>query len=72
LIPSTEWTVGAIAAHHGVPVHKVEYVIASRGLAPQSRAGVLRIFSDEDVAFIGEALRACQERTSKSRKVSRG
>lgn len=67
-----EWTVGAIAEHFGVPVHRVEYVVTSRRLEPQSRAGVLRIFSVEDVEVIGEVLRARQQDTPRAREVSRG
>lgn len=39
--------VGEIARRAGVPVHRVTYVIESRGIAPQGRAGQARVFSDE-------------------------
>ena len=51
-----EWTVGEIARHHHAPVHRVEYLIRARGIKPSSRAGNLRIFSDQDVELIGHEL----------------
>jgi hypothetical protein len=47
-------TVGAICRKAVPPVeaHRVEYVIASRGIQPIGRAGNCRVFSDGDVEFI--------------------
>jgi DNA-binding transcriptional MerR regulator len=45
-------TVGEIARRLGVPIHRVLYVIRSRGLRPACRAGNARVFSEADSAFI--------------------
>jgi hypothetical protein len=50
-------TVGEIARRVGAPVHKVEYVIRTRGIRPCGRAGNARVFSEVDVARISSELR---------------
>jgi len=50
-------TVGEIARRLGVPIHRVEYMIRSRNLAPVSRAGNCRVFAEADVTFIGAQIR---------------
>ena len=45
-------TVGEIARRIGCPIHRVEYVIRSRGLRPKERAGNARVFAEEDVRYI--------------------
>lgn len=50
-------TVGEIARRFGAPVHRVEYVIRSRSIQPQQRAGNARIFSEADVTYIEQVLR---------------
>ena len=50
-------TVGEIARRLGVPVHRVEYVILTRGIEAQGRAGNARIFSAGDVKRIDAELR---------------
>jgi len=50
-------TVGEIARRLGVPVHRVEYVIRARAIAPCGRAGNARVFTEADVARIGAELR---------------
>jgi DNA-binding transcriptional MerR regulator len=54
-------TVGEIARRLGVPVHRVVYVIESRGIRPAGRAGTARIFSEADVAYIASELRRIKE-----------
>jgi len=56
-IPTTVPTVGSIADQLGVPVHRVRYVIESRGIEPSGRAGNARVFSDADVDRIASELR---------------
>lgn len=56
-----QWTVGAIARHYNVQIHRVEYLIHSRGIEPASRAGQLRIFNDAAVKLIGRELDLQQE-----------
>jgi hypothetical protein len=56
-------TVGEIARRLGEPVHRVEYLIRSRGIEPSGIAGHARVFGEEDVARIaGELDRIDQER----------
>jgi hypothetical protein len=39
------FTVGELARRAGVPVHRVTYVIETRGILPVGRAGQARVFS---------------------------
>lgn len=39
------FTVGDLARRAGVPVHRVTYVIETRGILPMGRAGQARVFS---------------------------
>lgn len=50
-------TVGEIASRAGVPVHRVTYVIDSRGIEPLGRAGQARVFSEEAAGAIAAELR---------------
>ncbi len=49
-------TVGEIARRTNSSIHRVEYVIRSRGIEPQGRAGNARIFSESDVELIASEL----------------
>jgi hypothetical protein len=49
-------TVGEIARRLGEPLHKIEYVIRARRIAPARIAGNIRIFADSDVVSITDAL----------------
>jgi len=49
-------TVGEIARRLQVPLHRVQYVIRSRGISPTTRAGNIRVFSESDVRRIGREL----------------
>ena len=55
--PTRALTVGEIAARLGQPVHRIEYIIASRGLRPTAWAGHARVFSESDLQFIESVLR---------------
>jgi len=50
-------TVGEIARRLAAPVHRVEYIIRTRGLRPGSRAGRAGIYDDADVQYIAAELR---------------
>ncbi|MCC6322111.1 MAG: hypothetical protein IT438_11830 [Phycisphaerales bacterium] len=50
-------TVGEIARRLEREVHEVQYVIRTRGIKPEARAGNLRIFSEAAVARIASELR---------------
>ena len=54
--PTRALTVGEIAVRLGQPVHRIEYVIDSRGLRPTVWAGHARIFSESDLQFIESVL----------------
>ena len=49
-------TVGVIARRLRNPLHRVEYVISSRGIQPDGMAGNARVFSDAAVARIKSEL----------------
>ena len=51
------WTVGAIARHFGVPVHRVVYIIKVKNMVPASRAGHSFVYDVEIVRGIGDELR---------------
>ena len=55
--PTRVLTVGEIAARLGQPIHRIEYVIDSRGLRPTAWAGHARIFSESDLQFIEGVIR---------------
>ena len=50
------WTVGSIAEQAGVPRHRVEYLINSRGINPIGTAGHYRVFDPTDAAAIIQQL----------------
>lgn len=49
-------TVGSIACLLGVPIHRIRYIIESRGIEPSGWAGNARVFTDDDVDRIRTAL----------------
>lgn len=51
-------TVGEIARQLRVPVHRVEYIIRSRKIAPLGRAGNARVFAESAVEWISDVLTA--------------
>ncbi|NQU20609.1 MAG: hypothetical protein HQ567_04950 [Candidatus Nealsonbacteria bacterium] len=54
-------TVGEIARRLEEQVHRIEYVIRSRDIQPESWAGNARIFSEADVQYIQSELRRIDE-----------
>ena len=50
-------TVGEIARRLSEPIHRVEYVIRSRGILPESKAGSARVFSETAICRIASELR---------------
>lgn len=49
-------TIGVIAERVGQPVHVVEYIIRARRIRPTCRAGIARVFAEQDVAFIADEI----------------
>ncbi len=65
-------TVGEIARRLNVPLHRVEYVIRSRGILPAAKAGNARLFTDEDVSVIRSELdRIDSSRDTEARSFTR-
>lgn len=52
MAPNLFSTVGSIADRLGVPVHRVRYIIDSRGIQPSGWAGHSRVFTPADVDHI--------------------
>lgn len=55
-------TTGAIADRLGVAVHRIHYIIETRGIEPAAYAGRLRLFDREAVARIRHELNAIDAR----------
>jgi predicted transcriptional regulator len=49
-------TIGVIAQRLGVPIHKVEYAIRSQQIKAESKAGIAKVYSDDQVEQISRAL----------------
>jgi DNA-binding transcriptional MerR regulator len=62
MAPQLMPTVGVISRDLHVPVHRIEYVIRSRGIQPLARAGNARVFSESDVKMIAEELQRIAQR----------
>jgi len=54
-------TVGEIARRLTEPMHRIKYVIRSRGIQPVSRAGNAGIYAEADVQNIASELRRIDE-----------
>ncbi|MFH1265790.1 MAG: hypothetical protein ABIK89_08675 [Planctomycetota bacterium] len=54
-------TVGTIAQRLGEPVHRVTYVIETRGIEPIGKAGHARVFTEAAVDRIASELRRIDE-----------
>lgn len=50
-------TVGVIAERLAVPIHRVEYLLRARDIAPVQRAGHLRIFDEGAVETLARELK---------------
>lgn len=56
IVPPIVPTVGEIARRLDEPIHRIEYVIRSRRIAPTGIAGNVRVFTDDDVDRIAQEL----------------
>ena len=54
-------TVGVIAERFGVPVHRIAYIVDSRGISPVGRAGSAYIYTEASVQRIESELRRISE-----------
>ena len=59
-------TVGVIAQRLGVPVHRIEYIIRARSVAPAGRAGGARVFSEAAVSEIESVVAARRSQDARS------
>jgi len=57
-------TLGRIALRLGVPLHRVQYIIASRDIRPAAYAGQLRLFDSKAMARIRHEINAIDARRS--------
>ena len=55
-------TVGQVAERLEAPLHRVKYAIDAYGIAPAGRVGILRVWSEDDLPQIRNALRRTEER----------
>lgn len=55
-------TAGTMAERLGVPIHKVQYILRTRQIEPAGKAGVLRVYSEEQLAEVAANLDAISAR----------
>ena len=66
-IPQTI-TPGIIAAQLGIPLHRVQHILATRGhIQPRARAGTIRLYGREAIAQVRHELHAADARRAVSR-----
>lgn len=51
------FSVGEVARRLGVALHQVDYVLKSRGIEPTAIAGGRRLYGEDEVGMIADALR---------------
>jgi DNA-binding transcriptional MerR regulator len=49
-------SVGTMARLYRVPVHRIAYIIRSRGIEPAGKAGNVRLFDEAAAKWIGSEL----------------
>lgn len=59
-------TVGDIARQIGVPRTRLDYAIDKAGIRERSRAGILRLFSSDQIPVMEAALKAVRSRLPKT------
>lgn len=58
-------TPGLIARELGVPLHRVQHVLATRGhISPSARAGILRLYDRKALAMVRHEINAIDARKS--------
>jgi hypothetical protein len=53
---STIHTVGTLARACGEPVHRILYIIRTRGIAPVGRAGIVRLYDEAAARWVASEL----------------
>ena len=62
-------TVGDIARRIGVPRSRLDYAIDKAGIRERSRAGILRLFSSDQIPVMEAALTSVRSRRPKTEEV---
>ena len=57
-------TVGDVARRLGVPRARIDYALDKSGIRERSRAGILRLFGEEQLPVIEAALKTVRSRRS--------
>jgi hypothetical protein len=60
-------TTGRVAEILGVPKHRIEYIVRTRGIDPRAVAGIARRFDDDAIARIRHEITAIDARRSLSK-----
>lgn len=66
--PKQLLTLGDLARETGIPPHRVKYALAAFDIRPVQRAGILRLFSPEQLPHI----KSCLGRIAGGREAGRG
>ena len=61
------YTLGELARRLNVPANRLDYAIRRYGIEPATRAGILRLFSEEQIEQIASAVRRCASRPAPGR-----
>ena len=65
-------TPGRIASDLGVPLHRVQYILSTRGhIQPSARAGTIRLFDKRAMAQIRHELTAIAARRDRRNSLAR-
>lgn len=65
-------TIGDIARRIGVPRSRLDYAVDKAGIRERSRAGILRLFSSDQIPVMEVALRAVRSRRPKTEEAEEG
>lgn len=65
-------TTGEMARRLKKPLHRIQYVVRTRGISPVSRAGNLQLFTEADLARVGSELRRIESDRSPDRRQEAG
>ena len=63
----THLTLGDVARRLKLPANRVDYAIRAYRIEPVARAGILRLFSEDQLERIAAAVRRCASRPAPGR-----
>lgn len=61
------YTLGELARRLNVQANRLDYAIRRYGIEPVARAGILRLFSEDQIEQIASAIRRCASRPAPGR-----